>query len=207
LVFPESKYRINNYLLFIRLIFNFALLFDFKNSMDYLKQFVIPFGGLKPGNHLFSYKIDDLFFEHFEHTEIKKGSFSIEVTLEKEEKVLSFTFLISGNAEVICDRCSEPFLLPLGGTERLIVKFGDSYHEENEEVQIIPLGETQINIGPFIYEYVHLLLPVRRVHPEDENGNRRCDPEIIRRIEESGAAAGAGIDPRWEVLKKLKLKN
>jgi uncharacterized metal-binding protein YceD (DUF177 family) len=172
--------------------------------MDYLKKYVIPFGGLKLGSHHFSFEIDDAFLEHFEHTEIKKGSFRIEVILEKEEKVLSFTFLVSGKAEVTCDRCSEPFLLPVSGTERLIVKFGDSYHEENDEVQIIPLGENQIDVSPFIYEYVHLLLPVRRVHPEDESGNSLCDPEIIRMIEEGGHETE--IDPRWEVLKKLRSK-
>jgi uncharacterized protein len=172
--------------------------------MDYLKQFVIPFGGLKPGHHQFSFEIDDKFFEQFEHSEIKKGHFFIEIDLEREEKVLNLIFSISGKIEVHCDRCFETFYMPVSGKERLIVKFGDSFHEENEEVQIIPLGETQIDVSTFIYEYVHLLLPVRRVHPEDENGNSLCDPEIIKKIDERETASEP--DPRWEALKKLKSK-
>jgi len=173
--------------------------------MDYLKQFVIPFGGLKPGVHQFSFEIDDLFFEQFEQSEIKKGKVSIEVSLEREEKMLILNFFLNGHVEVPCDRCYELFLQPVSGNERLIVKFGDSYHEENEEVQVIPLGETQFNISSFIYEFVHLLVPFRRVHPEDENGNSLCDPDIIKRID--GGEISSGPDPRWEVLKKLKPKN
>ena len=173
--------------------------------MEHLRQFVIPFGGLKPGTHHFSFEIDDKFFEHFEHSEIRKGNFTIEILLEKEEKVLNFGFRISGSTEVICDRCGEPFYLPVSGMERLIVKFGDSYHEENDEVQIIPMGENQLDLSPFVYEYVHLLLPFRRIHPEDKKGISQCDPEIIKRIEEQDSASET--DPRWEVLKKLKSKN
>ena len=173
--------------------------------MDYLKQFVIPFGGLKPGMHQFSFKIDDLFFDQFEYSEIKKGSVTVEIDLEREEKMLILNFIIAGKVEMHCDRCYEPFLLPVSGKERLIVKFGHDFHEENEEVQIIPEGETQIDTSSFIYEYIHLLVPFRRVHPADENGNSLCDPEIIKRIEEKEVSSEP--DPRWEVLKKLKPKN
>jgi len=173
--------------------------------MDYLKQFVIPFGGLKPGTHQYSFEIDDLFFEKFEHSEIKKGKVTVEITIEREEKMLILNFNINGKVEVPCDRCYETFLLPFGGRERLIVKFGESFHEEDEEVLIIPTGETQIDVSPFIYEFVHLLIPVRRVHPEDENGISLCDPDIIKRIDEREESSGP--DPRWEVLKKLKPKN
>jgi uncharacterized protein len=145
-----------------------------------------------------------LFFERYEHSEIKKGKFTVEVDFEREEKMLILNFLINGKVEIPCDRCFESFLLPISGRERLIVKFGDRFHEENEEVQIIPLGETQIDVSPFIYEFVHLLIPYRRVHPEDENGNSLCDPDIIKRIDERESVSGP--DPRWEALKKLKPK-
>jgi len=173
--------------------------------MDYLKQFVIQFGGLKPGKHNFSFEVEDLFFEQFEYSEIKKGNVTVKIDFEREEKILILDFLIDGKVEMHCDRCYEPFLLPISGKERLIVKFGHDFHEENEEVQIIPEGETQINISSFIYEFIHLLIPFRRVHPDDENGNNLCDPEIIKRIDERESSSEP--DPRWEALKKLKPKN
>jgi uncharacterized metal-binding protein YceD (DUF177 family) len=173
--------------------------------MDYLKQFVIPFGGLKPGVHQFSFEIDDLFFDQFEQSEIKKAKIKVDISLEREEKLLLLNFVINGTVEFLCDRCYEPFLLPVSGNERLIVKFGDHYQEEDDEVQIIPAGETEIDVSPFIYEFVHLMIPYRRVHPEDENGNSLCNPDIIKRIDEREETSGP--DPRWEVLKKLKTNN
>ena len=173
--------------------------------MDYLKQFVIQFGGLKSGLHQFSFEIEDLFFGKFEYSEIKKGNATVKIDFEREEKLLILNFFIDGKVEMHCDRCYELFLLPINGKERLIVKFGNDFHEENEEVQIIPEGETQIDIRSFVYEFIHLLIPFRRVHPEDENGNNLCDPEIIKRIDERESSYEP--DPRWEVLKKLKPQN
>jgi uncharacterized metal-binding protein YceD (DUF177 family) len=173
--------------------------------VDWFKQFVIQFGGLKPGQHHFDFEIDDTFFEHFEYSEIKNGKIAVHLELEKEEKVLAFHFSFDGNVILPCDRCFEPVELKLNGTENLIVKFGDGYYEENEELQIIPEGVTQFDISPFLYEYTHLLLPFRRVHPDDENGNSLCNPEIIKMLEQTSSSGEP--DPRWEVLNKLKNNN
>ena len=87
----------------------------------------------------------------------------------------------------------------------ILVKFGDAYYEENEELQIIPEGVNHFDISPFLYEYIHLLLPVRRIHPEDENGNSLCDPEVIKMLDKSSSSGEP--DPRWDVLNKLKNNN
>lgn len=170
--------------------------------MDYFKQFVIQLGGLKANQHHFDFEIDDKFFEHFEYSEIKNGTIAVHLELVKEEKVLAFHFSFDGKVILPCDRCFKPVNLKINGTEHLIVKFGDGYYEENEELQIIPEGVNQFDISPFLYEYINLLLPVRRVHPEDENGNSLCDPEIIKMLEQTSSAGEP--DPRWEVLNKLK---
>jgi uncharacterized metal-binding protein YceD (DUF177 family) len=170
--------------------------------MDYFKQFVIQFGGLKPGMHQFSFSIDHVFFDHFEYSEIKKGLLDVTIDMEKEEKMLVLHFSIHGKVEVPCDRCYIPFDLEISGKENLIVKFGKDYHEENEEIQIIPEGEHHLDVSPFIYEYIHLLMPFRKVHPEDEEGNSLCDPDVIKRIDDN--EKDFEPDPRWEVLKKLK---
>lgn len=173
--------------------------------MDWFKQFVIQFGGLKADQHHFDFEIDDTFFEHFEYSEIKEGTIHVHLELLKEEKVLAFTFSFDGKVTLPCDRCFEPVDLKINGTEHLVVKFGDGYYEENDELQIIPEGVTQFDISPFLYEYIHLLLPVRRVHPEDENGNSLCNPEVIKMLEQSSSATEP--DPRWEALNKLKNKS
>ncbi len=173
--------------------------------MDYFKQFIIPFSGLKLGTHDFDFEIDNTFFEHFEYSEIKKGAVTVHLTLVREETMLVMHFTLRGKIIVPCDRCNEPIDIDINGEEDLIIKFGPGFIEESETIQVIPEGETHIDLSPFLYEYIHLALPVRRVHPEDEAGNSLCDPEIIKRLEENPVPSGP--DPRWEALNKLKTNN
>ena len=173
--------------------------------MDYLRQFIIPFKGLKPGEHQFDFDIEDLFFESFEYSEIKKGQIHVHLNMVKEETMLVLEFDLKGKITVPCDRCFEPVDIPIEGDEELIIKFGEDFHEENEIIQVIPGGETQVDISNFLYEYIHLLAPARKIHPEDEDGNSSCDPEIIKRIDTISTSSEP--DPRWEALKKLTTKN
>ena len=77
--------------------------------MNYFKQFVIQFSGLKNGDHNFNFEVTDKFFEKIEYSEIKKGKVNVDVLLNKQENMLVFNFSINGFVNVICDRCSDPF--------------------------------------------------------------------------------------------------
>ena len=170
-------------------------------QMGYLKQFVIPFSGLKAGNYTFTFEIDDRFFEHFEYSEIKHGRIHVDVVLERQQRMMVFNFLIAGNVILPCDRCGEIFSQPVDGEEKLIVKFGPEHEEESEDILVITEAEHELDLSQYIYEYIHLLLPMRKVHGNDENGNSLCNPDVISRIAEQEEQPG---DPRWEALRKLK---
>ena len=170
--------------------------------MDYFKQFVIQFSGLNNGDHNFDFEVTDEFFEKIEYSEIKKGKVNIDVLLNKQENMLVFNFSIKGFVNVICDRCSYPFDIEVAGEKKLIVKFGDETYEETDEILIIPETDYQIDLYHYVYEYINLLLPVKKVHPEDSNGNSTCNPEVIKKLEE--LENQNPTDPRWNELKKLK---
>jgi uncharacterized protein len=187
-------------LVFIKLIFNFADFF--RVNVNYADQYQIAFSGLHPGLHKFDFQIGDKFFEQVKDTEITGGDVSVVVTMAKEERMMDLHLDINGKVRVTCDRCNELMDVEVNGTERLIVKLGDHYYEESEDVQVIPDTSHQFDLSPFLYEYIHLLLPIRRVHPEDEEGNSQCDPEIIKKLNELSERHMQ--DPRWEALSKLK---
>lgn len=169
--------------------------------MGYLKQYVIPFTGLKAGNYTFAFEIDNRFFEHFEYSEIQHGRIHVEVVLERQPRMMIISFLIAGHVTIPCDRCGEIYHQPVDGEEKLIVKFGPDHHEETEDVLIIREDEHELDLSQFIYEYIHLLLPMRKVHGTDENGKSLCNEEVIDRINET---EDQPEDPRWETLRKLK---
>ncbi len=171
--------------------------------MDYKKQFVISFGGLSIGNHLFEFDIDNRFFEELDYSETRKGNLKVMVNLEKQSRLLQFTFDISGWVETICDRCLDPMECPISGTNVLFVKFGRDFEEQSEDVIVIPEKQTQFDLMHYIYEFISLQIPYRHVHPEDETGNNGCDPAILKKLEEMKPPAES--DSRWDVLKNLNI--
>jgi len=169
--------------------------------MNYMRHFIIPFSGLKVGNYTYTFEIEDKFFEHFEYSEIKKGKLHVDCLLDRQLRMLVLYFDIAGSVRVPCDRCAEEFDQQIEGKQKLIVKFGSDHTEESEDILVITEKEHELDISQYLYEYVHLLLPIKKVHGTDENGNSLCDPEVIRFIKET---EDHQFDPRWQVLQKLK---
>ncbi len=167
-----------------------------------MKDLKIRFSGLPEGKHQYRFEIGDWFFESFEYGEISQGKVNTEVELDKQENMLLLNFTLEGYLRVICDRCGEEFDFPVSGTESLIVKFGDKKENDADEIIMITKDEHEIDISHFLYEFIILMLPYRKVHGEDENGNSLCDPEVISKIDEHQEDLEA--DPRWDALKKLK---
>jgi uncharacterized protein len=172
------------------------------NTQD---KYIIPFRGLKPGVHPFDFRVGDTFFDAFPESLIHEGEVNIHVDFEKEERMLVLSLLIDGMVIVPCDRCNEPVRLKITGREKLIVKFGDEFQEQSDEVLIIPEMSHQLDLASFLYEYIHLLLPMRKVHGEDGTEGASCDPEVIEKLEALNRKTE--IDPRWEALSKLREKS
>ncbi|MBL7471341.1 YceD family protein [Robertkochia sediminum] len=174
--------------------------------MKQLKEFDIPFVGLKLGKHQFAYQLDKSFFEAFNYDEFAAASLQVDVVLEKKNNMLELSFSTEGSVNVPCDLTDEPFDLPVEGDLHLVVKFGEEYNDENEEMLIIPHGEHQINIAQYVYEMIVLAVPAKRVHPGVEDGSLSSD--VLERLEEfqpkeENNNNDGDTDPRWDTLKKL----
>ena len=172
--------------------------------MDRLKEFEIYFYGLKEGLHRFEYKIDKAFFEHYGFDEFIEADFNIALDFLKKSTLLECHFKGQGTARVNCDLSNEAFDLPLNGQLDLVVKFGEEFNEDNEEVLVLPHGEHHLNVGQYIYEMMVLALPSKRVHPGIEDGT--LDSDIVKRLEELSPEKEnkkEDTDPRWDELKKL----
>ena len=174
--------------------------------MKELKEFTIPFVGLKDGKHHFKYEITQSFFEHFEYEEFNNALVELNVELDKKTTLLEFTLIYSGHVNVNCDLTNEPFDQPLSGEYHFVVKFGEEFNDENEDILILPHGSYQVNIQQFIYESIVLALPAKRVHPGVKDGTLKSD--ILKKLEElkpkmDKTSEGEETDPRWDNLKKL----
>ncbi len=175
--------------------------------MKPLKEYNIQFVGLKLGKHHFDYQIDKKFFEHFEYDDFNDVNVKVDLFFEKKTTLLELQFKVTGNANVNCDTSNEPYDQEIEGEFNLVVKFGDEYNDENEDILIVPHGEYEINVAHYIYELIILSMPVKRIHPGIEDGTLQS--EILERLEELSPKGSEEkeqteeIDPRWNTLKKL----
>ncbi len=172
--------------------------------LNYLNEYTIPFRSLNEGHHQYEFKIDKLFFACFEGSELNKSDVLVKLDFENASSFLCFDIDISGKVEVICDRCLDEFDITIKGNHKLYVRFGETNEEQADDVIVIPQSETSINIAKYIYEYVHLNVPYRRVH----ESRKDCNSETIKKLEEVEVKEVHEVpDPRWDKLKDLLTKN
>ncbi len=165
--------------------------------------FTIAYKGLSAGNHSFDFKIGKQFFESFEYFEGVSGKLKAHVDLLKESNLMNLNIRLQGIVDLQCDRCLGSFQQAIEGNFILIVKFGETYEEESDEVIVLPFTEGMIDLSQYFFEYINMLLPIQKVHPDKENGESACDPKMIEQLNQYSEQKE---DPRWDALKKLKLK-
>ncbi len=173
-------------------------------------SYAVRISGLGEGDHDFSFEIEKQFFVLFEHPDISNGNVHAEVTLEKKTGVFSLHFSLTGNVEVLCDRCLEKFSTDISTTQTIFVKVGESPGEIEDDVLIIARDDHEIEVGQYLYEFILLALPYQKVHPDDSDGHSTCNPEMLKQLDAHSTKETEreeNIDPRWDALKGIIEKN
>jgi uncharacterized protein len=169
--------------------------------------FAIPISGLKEGRHYYDFEINKEFFDQFEDSDVKEGALRAVIEADKSSSHVGFDIKITGVVRISCDRCLEEFLHPVDCENRLLVRFGKVHDKSDPEIITIPVGENELDLRQYFYEYILLALPIKRVHPDDKSGNSTCDPEMLNKLKEHIITEEKRTDPRWDDLKKLMKNN
>ena len=176
--------------------------------MKGLRDFQIPFIGLKIGVHEFSYELNKSFFEHFPDSPIGDCEVNIKLEFDKKETLFTLNFFIDGKVSVECDRCLTPYHKEIFGDFTCYVKFAENPDEipENDEIVFIGRDQSHVDVSQLIYEYVVLCLPMQKIPCKEPGKDERCNLEVLNFLiqqEEKNNQNEPTIDPRWEALKKL----
>jgi uncharacterized protein len=166
-------------------------------------SYTIGLSGLKEGHHKFNFEIGNKFFESVEESEIKEGSLSADIELEKRSSHMDLLIRISGKVKVCCDRCLEMFYYPVECENRLLVKFGKKIDDEDPDIVSLTADDHELDLQQHLYEYIYLALPIKRVHPDDADGTSTCDPAMLKKLDELIVEEENEYDPRWDELRKL----
>jgi uncharacterized metal-binding protein YceD (DUF177 family) len=87
---------------------------------------------------------------------------------------------------------------------KLVVKFSSELSDDNEELLVLPVGQTQINIGKYLFEMIVLSLPIKIIHPGVKDGSLETETlKKLREYESNVLEKNDKSDPRWDKLKDL----
>ena len=170
-----------------------------------LRFYNIDIFKLSNQSHDYVFEFDDAFFAEFEDSLVQKGSGTAKVVLNKSETMINLKIDIEGAVELICDRSLDPFDHKISTSDELILKLGDEWEELSEQIIIIPRDSERINVAQFIYEFIGLAIPMKKLHPRFEDEEMSDEPEMIYSSETKEENDDSGsVDPRWSKLKDLK---
>lgn len=173
------------------------------------KEFVIPFVGLKLGKHTFGYQVDNAFFESFGYGEFNGAAIEVKAVLDKMSTMMELNIDAKGTVNVNCDLTNEPYDQGISGALQLVIKFGEAFSDEDDEILILPHGEHQFNIAQYVYEMLVLAVPQKRTHPGVLDGTLKS--EALEKLQElqprETNEAKDSTDPRWDGLKKFLTDN
>ncbi len=191
--------------------------------MGKFSAYNLPLKSLGVGIHEFEYHLDKQFFVNMESADVRDADLCVKLAVAYNGDFYNLSFSISGQVILACDRCLDDLSYPVDASYNLVVKYGDDYNDDNDEVLEIPASDASLNVAYMIYDTVVLQIPMKHVHPQgkcnrqmsailkkhraetaDDNadfGNELCDDDIdsIDACQSSGAPS----DPRWNALRKL----
>lgn len=190
--------------------------------MSKFGQYNIILKEIVEGVRVFEFDLDDTYFGKIDSPEVKKGNVKATVKVQKKISTYELAFKLEGVILIPCNRCLDDMEQTIRHEEKIEVKFGQTYAEENEIV-VVPENEGSINIAWFLYEFIVLNIPIKHVHPPGECNKSMVD-KLKRHItrqkddtEDNGlfdadddddtTDEDVQVDPRWENLQNINFDN
>ena len=166
--------------------------------------FEVRLTGLRDEGDTYEFIIEDSFFQVFNYSDWSTGNVLAHVNVEKQIDGVTLDFQLNGTVKVICDRCLEYYEQAISFKQQLIVKFGDVAEEIDDNLVVVPRDKQKLDISGYLYEYLLLSLPLKKVHPDSDTGVYGCNREMLRKLEQHTVKDKTEKnDPRWDELKKL----
>lgn len=190
--------------------------FNVESEVGKFDAYIIPLKSLSAGNHSFEYQLNNDYFTKIDSPEVRKGDVKAQIIVKKTGNTFEIAFNLEGIAILPCDRCLDDMEQPISCKEKICVKFGKDFSDENEVV-IVPEEEGEINIAWFLYEFIALSIPIKHVHGPGKCNKamsvklhkhraRNADDEEDESLEETEDLTDneeSGNDPRWDKLKDI----
>ncbi len=189
--------------------------------MGKFSTFKLPLKSLGVGTHEFEYHLDKQFFANMESSDVHDADLQVKLAVKYNGDFYDLDFKIDGEVVLKCDRCLDYLHFPIDTSYHIVVKYGDDYNDDSDEVLEIPQSDASLNVAYMLYDTVELAIPIKHVHPMG-----KCNRQMSALLKKHRATAGdedadlendlideidtladssddAPSDPRWDALRKL----
>jgi len=187
--------------------------------MGKFSEYKLPLKSLCEGAHEFEYKLGKQFFADMEDSDVRDACLTVHLTVTHRHDAYDLAFRVSGTVTLTCDRCLDDLEVPIDTEYRLMVKYGEDYNDESDDLLVIPQGDNYLNVSYMIHDTVVLAIPIRHVHAPGKC-NRQMSA-LLRRHRAGSAddevpddlpdgtgdevpGGDAPTDPRWDALRGLE---
>ena len=189
--------------------------------MGKFSAYKLPLKSLGIGTHEFEYHLDKQFFANMESSDVHDADLSVHLTVTYKGDFYDLDFHITGEVVLICDRCLDDLHFPIDANYHIVVKYGDDYNDDSDEVLEIPQSDSSLNVAYMLYDTVELAIPIKHVHPMGKcnrqmsallkkhrattgDEDAELENELIDEIDSMpDSSDDAPSDPRWDALRKL----
>ena len=161
---------------------------------------------LEDGISHFQFDLHDDYFKAIDAPEVERGDIHVDLDVKRMGDVFELDFHCEGVVHVPCDLCLDDMEQPIDVRNRLVAQFGMEECSMDDELVTVDENEGTLDVSWVIYEFVALDIPIKHVHAQGE-----CNPAMTKMLEELDATHNSEteeepVDPRWEKLKNLKIK-
>jgi uncharacterized metal-binding protein YceD (DUF177 family) len=98
----------------------------------------------------------------------------------------------------------DEFQYPINETRKVIFKYGDEEMEINHDIVMITSDTQQIDVGQYIFEFVSLAVPMKKLHPRFVETDEDFGSMVYRSADPEQEENSNEPDPRWSKLNQLK---
>ena len=153
--------------------------------MGKFSPYKVQLASLPDGHHEQEFECGTEFFKNMENPDIISSDVKVHLDLDKKNDAYDCTFHCKGMLKIPCDRCLDPIDHEVDATYHIIVKYGDDYNDESDDLLIIPESDPYLNVAYMLYDTIVLTIPLRHVHPMG-----KCNRAMMAALNKHGKSSG-----------------
>ena len=153
--------------------------------MGKFAPYKVQLATLADGHYEQDFECGTEFFKNMENPDIITSDVKVHLDLVKKGEAYDCNFTCKGTLRIPCDRCLDPIDHEVDTAYHIIVKYGEDYNDESDDLLVIPQTDSYLNVAYMLYDTIVLTIPIRHVHPMG-----KCNRAMVAALHKHRSSTG-----------------